>query len=61
MEDTVSLLSNFGSKFASLWQLSIHFKGQPTPKRRKFNTGTNIRRQEIIGEHLRECLPHLVK
>ena len=31
MEDTVSLLSNFGRKFASLWQLSIHFKGQPTP------------------------------
>ena len=49
---TVSLLSNFGSKFTSLWPFSIHLKGQPTPKRREFNTDTIIRRQKIIGEHL---------
>lgn len=61
MGDTVSLLLNFGTNFPSLLPFSIHFKGQPIPKRRKFNTNTNIRRQKIIGEHLREYVPHLVK
>lgn len=61
MADVVSLLPNVGSKFISLLSFSTYFKAQSTPKRRKLNMDTNIRKQKIFGEHLRECPPHLVR